>query len=167
MKIWSWLAADRPVNILSRLAEIRVSISPLLADEQERFATVRAYLRENLWKKKNETRGRILILYFLDLDSQRTYLSASRRIAKVHYATRKFQFVFRGNYACHIYATRLSRNDSRDDCTRIIVRLIIDLERRRSFPPVDRISFIKSATNKGEVRACINWLSASLPDVYW
>lgn len=108
MKIWS-LAADRPANIFSLLAEIRISISPsgspLLANEQERFAIVQAYLRENLWKK-NRTRREVKSIYFLDLDDSQADLSknASRRIAKVHYVTRKLErdsVRFPRNHACH------------------------------------------------------------------
>lgn len=53
-----------------------------------------------------------------------------RKIAKIHYATRKLvRFsVFRGIMRVTMHASRLTRNDLRDDCDRIIARLIIDLK---------------------------------------
>lgn len=121
------------LNICSRLAEIRVSISPggipLLADEEQK-GSVQAYLRGILVKKGDRREKSNLYVSSTWMIPERSYLSASRGIAKVHYATRKLQVSVRfpRNHACHMYATRLSRNDSRDDCTRIIVELIIDLE---------------------------------------
>lgn len=58
-----------------------------------------------------------------------------RKITKVHYATRKSErfSIFRGIMPVTMHASRLSRNDLRDDCDRIIARLIIDLKQRCSF----------------------------------
>jgi len=58
-----------------------------------------------------------------------------RKIANVHVTRKLVRFsVFRGIMRVTMHASRLSRNDLRDDCDRIIARLIIDLKRRCSFP---------------------------------
>lgn len=134
--------ADRPTNIFPLRAKIRAGVSvfpngwfPLPLPPPPFRPLARDKIHANNEGIKMMGRNEISVLYFPD-NLRKPDLQMHRKIAKVRRATRKLArfSLFRGIMRATMHASRLSRDDLRDDCDRIIARLIINLKRRCSCP---------------------------------
>lgn len=151
-------------NLVVQLAEqiFFLSVQKIQAGISKQLAFPRNKIYTNT-KTQNDVRNKLTVLYiFSIMFTRRIYKCAvkSRKSTKLRGSWSDSAFSAESCvWQCH--ASRLSRNDLRDDCDRIIARLIIDLKQRCSFSSwgyciLRRIDFIKTRAVRNQQRWSMN-----------